>query len=97
MTIEMNAGDVRRSLMPAHDIDARMFRRVLDAYDRRQQLHVGAMRAQLITKPGSACFVIVAGRVYSRYADQPRGKVDDLIARPIDFRDDPISVHAVIV
>ena len=69
-----------------------MLRRVLDASGRRQQLHVGAVRAQLIANHGCAGLVFIAGRIDGGDPNQACRKIDDLVRGAIDLRDDAIGV-----
>ena len=71
--------------MPSEDINPWMLGRVLHSSHCRQQVDVGAVRAQLVTDQRGTCLVIGARRINGRDAHQPRGEVDDLIARAIDF------------
>ena len=70
VTVQMNRRTGGRSVVPADDVDAGMLGGVLDAADRRQQLHLGAMRAQLVTNHAGACFVVGAGRIDRGNANQ---------------------------
>ena len=73
-----------------------MLRGVLLAADRRQQLDVCAMRAQLVADHARAGFVFVPGRIDGRNADQPRREIDDLVARTVHFRQHTVESAATI-
>ena len=77
--------------MPADHVDARMLRCVFDAADGGQQLHIGAMRPQLIADDGGARLVFLAWRIDGGNADQTSREIHDFISGAIDFRDDPID------
>ena len=97
VAVEMNRRALGRSGLAPEDVDPRMLGRVFDSSRRRQQMHFRPVRAQLVTDQRRACLVFVTGRIDRRNANQPRRKVDDLIARAIDFRQHAIDLHAVIV
>lgn len=77
--------------MPADHVDARMLRRVFEPPDRGQQLHVGAVRPQLIADHGGARLVLLAWRIDGGNADQASREIHDFISGTIDLRDDPID------
>jgi hypothetical protein len=93
----MNRGALGRSGLAPEDVDPRMLGRVFHSSCRREQMHLGPVRAQLVTDERRAGLVFVTRRIDRRNANQPRREVDDFIARAIDFRQHPIDLHAVIV
>ena len=95
MAVQVYGGSVGDAVVTANDVDARMFRRVFFAAERRQQMHVGAMRAQLIANHRGAGFVIGAGRIHSRDANEPGREIDDLVARTINLRDHAVNSGAL--
>ena len=64
---------------------------MLVASDRRQQLDVRAVGAQLVADHIGAGFIFFAGRIDGGDPDQPRRKIDDFIGGAIDFGDHSID------
>ncbi len=62
-----------------------MLGRVFEAADRRQQLNVHAVGAELIADHSRTGFVVGAGWIDGRDANQAGRKIHNLVTRALDF------------
>ena len=92
VTVEVNRRPLDAAVVTPDDVDAGMARGVFELADGRQQVDVGAVRAQLIANRVGAGLVFLARRIHGGNANEPRREIDDLVGSAINFGEDAIGV-----